>query len=252
MLDCGLKDMASTTLKKPDPTLLTSSSVKKVPISYPFFPTNSFNQRVTTRPPLRLTYTQNGVVYYDPTKAPANKVITTTKPRIKHVYVDPPIVSEISDTFENVYNLFENALTTKVKVKPQNGKVAKKRPIKRSTVENVITAPTVAPYYRYTQSGVQNGQKLTTNIHVTSEYVGKDPELENIKHQHQNDVSSGSDSYGDGFDSEYDDDDDDESEDDNRDDDDDDDAYFDFSLGGGGVSGSIEVIIFYFALLCST
>lgn len=229
VLDCGLKDMDST-LKKPFSTIsspLSVSTVKKVPISYPTFPSYAFNQRATTRAPNRLTYTQKAVYYFPTTKKPVK--VTSPKPRIKNVYVDPPFVGEISNTLENVYNYFENALTTKVKVKPQNRKNGKKRPIKRSTVENRITAPTVAPFYRYTNNyDTQNGQKLTTNIHVTSEYTGKDPEIDEPIKQQQSDTSYGSDSYSDEYsdsDSEYDDDDADREEDE--------DEYYDFSFGGG-------------------
>lgn len=232
VLDCGLKDMASS-LKKPQPTLQTSNSLKKFPIQYPTYPNAVFNQRVPTKATVRPTYIKNGIVYYVPTKNSV-KIVTTPKPRIKNVYVDPPIVGEISDTLENVYNYFENSLTTKVKVKPRNKQVAKKRPIKRSTVGNSITPPTTAPNYRYTH-GYNNGQKLTTNIHVTSEYVGKDPVTER--------PSKGeSASYDSGSDDSYDDDGSDDDDDDDADDydrDEGDDSYgddYDFSLGGGDVS----------------
>lgn len=206
VLDCGLKDMAETATKNP----LLPVYQKKVPIQYPSYPSSVFNRRIPTKVP-----SQKGVVYYIP---PVKVTTTTAKPRIKHVYVDPPLVGEISDTFENVYNYFENALTTKVKVKPSEKK-AKKRPIKRSTVGNRITAPTEAPNYRYTQSyGGQNGQKLTTNIHVTSEYVGQEPSTERSP---DNEESYASGPFSDEYDSgSY------EDDDDDRDDDD----YYDFSL----------------------
>ncbi|XP_031627143.1 uncharacterized protein LOC116343295 isoform X2 [Contarinia nasturtii] len=211
VLDCGLKDMAETTLNSPQ-----SVYQKKVPIQYPSYSSSVFNQRVPTKVP-----SQKGVVYYIPPTKSVKVTTTTAKPRIKNVYVDPPLVSEISDTFENVYNYFENALTTKVKVRPSEKK-AKKRPIKRSTVGYRITAPTTPPNYRYTQGhGGQNGQKLTTKIHVTSEYVGKEPSTERAP---QSEVSYGSVSISDEYDSgSYDDDDDDRDESDD---------YYDFSLTG--------------------
>lgn len=186
---------------------------------------------------------------------------TTKKPKVKHVYVDPPVVAEMSNAFESMYGFFEDALTTKVKTGPQiqrkganigkkkKKKRGKKRRLtrRRSTVNNAITPPsfsqyspsttaapvyvqsmapiyasgpsispmlgpmygptlspiyaptmsptlihyaqpwdnnfrytqgypTMAPNYQYTQGyGGQNAQKLTTNIQVTSQYVGKEP-----------------------------------------------------------------------------
>lgn len=241
VLDCGLKDMDSTSVKKLLPTSSSSfAALKKVPIQYPSYTSSVFNQRITTKNPTRLTYTQQGNVYYIPTKQPV-KVATTSKPRIKNVYVDPPLVGEISDTFENVYNYFENAMTTKVKVKPRN-KNFKKHPIKRSTVGNSITPPTFAPYRQYTPSyGGESGQKLTTNIQVTSEYVGKDPVTKRPL-KGQTDKSYESESYSD--DSEISDDD---YEDDNRgndDGEDDEDDYYDFSLGGA-IGGGDDVSLHF-------
>lgn len=239
VLDCGLKDMDSTSVKKLLPTSSSSFvSLKKVPIQNPSYPSSVFNQRITTKNPTRLTYTQQGNVYFIPTKQPV-KVATTSKPRIKNVYVDPPLVGEISDTFENVYNYFENAMTTKVKVKPRNKNI-KKRPIKRSTVGNSITPPTFAPYHQYTPSyGAENGQKLTTNIQVTSEYVGRDPVTKKPL-EGQADTSYESASYSDDSESS-----DDDYEDDNRDNDDDEDNeddYYDFSLGGA-IGGGDDVSV---------
>lgn len=219
VLDCDLKDMndkTKTSLVKPlsiaqQPT----TGVKKLPVQYPTF-YSAFNQnRIPTKAPVK----QSTLIYYFPTK----KVATTSKPRVKNVYVDPPLVAELSDTFENVYNFFENKLTTKVKVKPR--KEAKKRPIKRSTAQNHIAAPTIRPNYQYTQAYGPNGQKLTTNIHVTSEFVGKDPEEpEPIKKPGESE-SDESDDYSEGFFDDY------ESDSDDRDDDDDEDED-DYSIGG--------------------
>lgn len=147
----------------------------------------------------------------------AIEVKPTKKPAVKNIYVDPPVVAVISDTFEYFYNYFENALTTKVRVKPKDAPKrtqsirrshGKKRPIKkRSTAINripvtettvpIFYASTEQPnYHRYTQNYAgQNGQKLTTNIQVTSEYVGKDP----VTERPGADESSSSDSdYGGG------------------------------------------------------
>lgn len=250
VLDCGLKEMAN---KNPQAIFHSSplSTVKKVPIQYPTYSNAVFNRRVTTKPPNRLT--KKGVVYYGATTSKPVRVATTAKQRIKHIYVDPPLVGEISDTFENVYNYFENAMTTKVKVKPQqNQEDDKERPIKRSTAGNSITAPpTVAPNYRYTQSyGSQNGQKLTTKIHVTSEYVGEDPGTKR-PYRGEDDASLGSDSFSDEYYSGFDDDgsdDDDDDDDYDRDDRDEGDDYYNFSLSDGeddDVSVKIECISEY-------
>lgn len=185
--------------------------------------------------------TQPNAVYFYPTKfavkpttAKPNTLATTTKkpiktvdskptkkPPIKNIYVDPPMVEALSDTFENVYTYFEDALTTKVKVEEKDSrppksksfrrKGGKKRPMmKRSTVVNrmPVTEMSVPIAYvsteqpnqhRYTQSyNGQNGQKLTTNIQVTSEYVGKDPVTERpIKDESSSESDYGVDSYTD-------------------------------------------------------
>lgn len=295
----------------PDPMFnpmfhVTESSVKQNTVQYANYANNVhsvFNfQRVPikqvtkpTKPPPKYMYplSDDSDQYYRPTrhtrkassttttrKTTSTSTTTTKKPRVKNVYVDPPLVAEVSDVFENMYNYFEDAFTTKVKTGPKTPTISKKptptkntnmpqqrrkkpksqvpsrrkdrrrngqynrdrnrrrRPItKRSTIPNVITPPTYsqtypptyppppaaypqpypqlypsviaspfpppvypqmhpfphipqvvpqvkqqafdatsAPNYRYTQdySG-QNAQKLTTNIQVTSQYVGKEP-----------------------------------------------------------------------------
>lgn len=229
VLDCGLKDMAST-LKKPLPTSQYQSPLSPLKkLQYPTYPNAAFNQRVTTKSPTRLTYVKNGIVYYVPNKQSVKVTTTTEKPRI--VYVDPPIVGEISDTFENVYNYFENAMTTKVRAKSRDRKTARKRPMKRSTVHHSITPPTNSPNYQHKQN-IRKGEKLSTKIHVTSEYIGKDPITEppvNKATASDSEASYSEASFSDeSYSDEYDDDDDDD-----RDDDDDDD-YYNLSLGSAG------------------
>lgn len=232
VLDCDLKDMdKSTSLRRPLPTSqYILSTVKKLPVQYPNY--QSVFNRVPTKAPAKYSYSQPSIVYFLSTTKKTIKS-TTPKPRVKNVYVDPPVVAEIADTFETVYSYFENALTTPVKSKIRNQKTAtkteKKRAVKRSTKGNYITYPTTTPNYRQTESYMtQNGQKLTTNIHVTSEYVGKDPADENKP-------DKGSDSSGDSYDDEYDDDEDDDDDEDEDDDEREDEEYdddYEYSLTG--------------------
>lgn len=212
-------------------------------------------------------------VYYFPTefpirpttvKANITKTIKTStkKPSVKNVYVDPPMVAAISDTFENVYTYFEDALTTKVRVTDKKNdrqppksfmrKRGKKRPImKRSTVVHsrpvtemsspIVYASTEANRQRYTQSyATQNGQKLTTNIQVTSEYVGKEPATDRpIKDESDSGSEIGGDYYSDDY----------SSDSDIRDEEDEDDDYesesesSDYGISLGiGVSASKQMI----------
>lgn len=131
------------------------------------------------------------------TKAP--KIKTKQKQKQKIKYVDPPGISALSSTFENVYNFFEEAFTDNVVLKkPPINKVKNSapnrkrknnrnnrrqgtkngnrkpvtRPQRRKPIVKRSTAPTLAPGSRSTQPA-ENKQKqhLTTKIHVTSEYV---------------------------------------------------------------------------------
>lgn len=170
--------------------------------------------RVTARPTPRTTTT---------TRKPKKTVETNTtkKPPIRNIYVDPPMVEAIADTFDNVYNYFENAMTKKVKVsgneespppaKSFTRKRGKKRPMmKRSTVINrmpvtessvpIVYMPTEESFSkRYTQGHTErNGQKLTTNIQVTSEYTGKQPVTDRpIKDESSSESDYGGDYYTD-------------------------------------------------------
>lgn len=248
-----------------------------------------------TEASVEATSTKSGAVYYFPeefdvtppttvksfTVPPATKrplKTITKKTPIKNIYVDPPMVAAISDTFERFYTFFENALTTKVRVKDKEKggqrsksprrKRGKKRPIrKRSTKVNrlpvtdmtvpIFYASTVHPNYRYTQSNAgQKGQKLTTNIQVTSEYVGKEPSTDRPNHHDSNggsDYSSSSSDYfaGDDYSSQGDDDirdDEDEDEEDSVDDEESEGSDYGISLGIG-VSENMEAKnrVFFFS-----
>lgn len=199
VLDCDLKDSMNGDLnvRKPVsthtqtvPYYSSAPVVKKHTVNYPTIH-NVFNQRIPTK------YTnQNTVnvkpINYPPTKAAVNKV-TTPKAKVKNVYVDPPVVAAISNAFENVYNYFEEALTTnvvdkkprekrravnrrknKIRMNDGQGRIAIR---KRSTAKNRVTVTTDSPKHRYTKSYANGAnQKLTTQIQVTSEYTGKEPE----------------------------------------------------------------------------
>lgn len=258
VLDCDLKDSMNSESNVRKPVYQQSQAtqyispvpvVKKHPIQYPNFDA-VFNQRFPIK-------NSNQLFYYQPTRVPntvpkkptkkiVNKV-TTEKTRVKNVYVDPPAVAAISNAFENVYNYFEEALTTNVvQKKPREKKRAVKQkkiratgqgriPIrKRSTVSDRIAATTNKPEYRYTKSQTTGAnQKLTTQIHVTSEYLGKEPEIAEKPTDSESDES---DSVDYGSEEEYDDEREDEDEDDYDDGGEDDDGDYDFAFPFGGVN----------------
>lgn len=155
------------------------------------------------------------------TKAPEVK----TKQKIK--YVDPPAISVLSNTFENVYNFFEEALTDNVifkkpptnklkkpatnqkhKINGNDRRKANRRPVrrpmaKRSTSFIGRVTPTSAPSYRYTPSAQhKEAQQLTTKIHVTSEYVAPEPKPDVIDSDSDSDDRE-PDSYEDSDEDEY-------------------------------------------------
>lgn len=195
VLDCDLKDSMQSgsglNIRKPTVSKNSVPAVKR-PVYYPNYQ-NSFNQRFPTKNTYGLLPNRRPSVVY-PTKKPQPKppikgvlpTPSTQKPKV--VYVDPPGIAVISNALENVYNYFEDALTSKEKVRRaknrQNnkrrgagklGRKKKKKPGKKgSAKKNRVTKPTSAPVSRSTKPvGVNN--KLTTQIHVVSQYVGKDP-----------------------------------------------------------------------------
>lgn len=244
VLDCDLKDSlnkdSGSIRRQPTPTNYVqyqrplAAAPQPQPVYYPPYMQVQNTVRVTTPGPLH---------YYPfrpqrPVKAmtPAPKPKATTK-KIKTVYVDPPGVAALSSAFEGAYDFFEDILTTKtrkkVKLPPDelpltpivrrgNGnKVRRKRPaiVKRSTIRiERNDEPTQAPEYRNTRPASRQSekpQKLTTEIHVTSEYVGADTNVGN-KNKNKNDkddhgsLSDKGDDDSDEDDDEYDDDDDDD------------------------------------------
>lgn len=264
VLDCDLKDSMNSDMNVRQPDQSHSQTTKyispipvinKQPLKYPQFD-GIFNQRIPTKLPNRQYYYQTTPFSYAQSKKPSKKFVirptkpTTSKEKIKKVYVDPPAVAAISNAFENVYNYFEDALTTNVVQKvPREKKRAVKRkmvrvngqgriPIrKRSTVNDRIAATTsTIPEYRYTKSHTNEAnQKLTTQIHVTSEYLGKEPEK--FKKPDESEEISESEGYDSADESDGD-------EDYDREPEYDDDDYgaYDFSIGGFG--GSEEVRLF--------
>lgn len=243
VLDCDLKDALNKDKSSVNPLLSPNAVrpiyqypnpvVKKQPILYPSYYQDAFNQRIPTRPMYTKVQTatrrpQYAVQFVAVTKKPLKTITKATpKPKIKNVYVDPPGVSAISNVFENFYNYFEEALTTNVIQKKSTKKgtkslVQKKkinvpvkrkgsikyprhRPIsKRSTIIDRNGQATESPEYRNTKA-YKNNQKqhLTTQIHVTSEYVGKEPvTVQNVDSSYEKGDES------DEYDDEYDDDDD--------------------------------------------
>lgn len=260
VLDCDLKDALNRdegtlapVIRRPTPNYnyiqyqRPPVTLRPLQLYYPNYMQNAFNQqipmkkvRVTTRRP-HYTYQYRPAPQMRPVKT-LTKAPTKPKTKVKNVYVDPPGVAALSNAFEGAYDFFENALIDTVKKplkqKPQiispapitnkiAQKVRRRRPpiVKRST-ERVVKnyKPTPAPVYANTEK-----QKLTTQIHVTSEYVGKEPIV----------VKKGEDTseqYGDGDDDDKDDDDDYEDDYDDDDEDDEDDGDYGMSFGGFDVN----------------
>lgn len=251
VLDCDLKDSlnSNSNLNQPVmphyqtiPYISSNPGVKKNEIRYPNYE-SSFNQRIPTRKQVMPYYQTTRRSYY-PTKQPTKRVVkTATTPKAKVKYVDPPAVAAISNAFENVYNYFEDALTTNVVQKiPREKKrvIARKKvrvhgqgrnPMRKRSTANVLAA-TSTPEYRYTKA-YSNGpnQKLTTQIHVTSEYVGTEPT--GVVKQNEN-ISDESES------GEYDDDSDTDTESDEEYSDEDESDY-DYGFSFGSFGGDDEV-----------
>lgn len=260
VLDCDLKDALNRdegtlapVIRRPPPNY-NGIQYQRPPVTlrplqqlyYPNYMQNALHQqipmrkvRVTTRRP-QYTYQYRPPLQMRPVKT-VTQAPTKPKTKVKNVYVDPPGVAAISNVFEGAYEFFENALTDTVTVrkplkqKPQivspapitnkiAQKITRRRPsiVKRSTmrvVKNYEVTP--APIYANTEK-----QKLTTQIHVTSEYVAKEPIV--VKKGEET-----SEQYDEGADEDKDDDDD--YEDDYDDDDDDGDDYG-MSFGGFDVN----------------
>lgn len=250
VLDCDLKDFlnGNSNLNQPAisqlqtlPHITSNAGVKKNEIQYSNYET-VFNQRIPIRKQVMPYYQTTRPSYY-PTK---KFVKTVTTPKVKIKYVDPPAVAAISNAFENVYNYFEDALTTNVEQKSHREKkrvVARKevrvhaqsrnRIRKRSTVN--VMATTTRPGYRYTKAH-SNGpnQKLTTQIHVTSEYFGTEP-TGGVK---QNEIISDESESG-----EYDDDLNDTESDEEYSDEYESDYDYDFSFGSLGGGDEVRFLI---------
>lgn len=251
VLDCDLKDSSNSNsnLNQPVipqlqtlPYISSNPSVKKNEIRYPNYK-SPFNQRIPTRKQVMSYYQTTRSSYY-PTKKPTKRVVkTVATPKTKVKYVDPPAVAAISNAFENVYNYFEDALTTNVVQKIPRGKkrvIARKKvrvhgqgrnPIRKRSTVNVL-ATTSRPEYRYTKAH-SNGpnQKLTTQIHVTSEYVGIEPT--NVVKQNENVSDESEEVYDDDLD-------DTESDEDEYSDEDYD---YDFSFDGFGEGDEVRFLI---------
>lgn len=229
VLDCDLKDSLNTNLNLNKPVIPHSQTMQYIP-SVPGNE-NAYNQRIPARKQVISHYQTTRRPYYPttkPTKRVIVKTVTTPKAKVKNVYIDPPAVAAISNAFENVYNYFEDALTTNVvqKIPRKKERVIERKknrvhgqernPIrKRSTVNHL--AITDRPEYRYTKAH-SNGpnQKLTTQIHVTSEYVGTEPpagikqnenisdELESAEYDGDLDDSESDEEYSDEGEGDYD------------------------------------------------
>lgn len=215
VLDCDLKDSMNSNglnVNRPVTPQYSAPAVKKHPVYYPNYQ-NSFNQRFPTKNThSAVPNRQPTFFYYPQTTKKTIKVITkptTPKPKVKNIYVDPPAISAISNAFENVYNYLEDALTEKEKVprrrkktniNRKNGISSRNRQTqisKRSTVRNIVAKPTSAPMYRNTQATANKvNNKLTTQIHVTSEYVGKDPAIPTTKNPDLDDDEYDESDYG--------------------------------------------------------
>lgn len=253
VLDCDLKDYLNSNSNLNQPvipqtlpyTILSNPGVKKNEIRYPNYE-SQFNQRIPTKKKVMSYYQTTRRSYY-PTKTQTKWVVkTVTTPKAKIKYVDPPAVAAISNAFENVYNYFEDALTTNVVEKiPRDKKrilAREKVPVhgqgrnplrKRSTVN--VLATTSRPEYRYTKAH-SNGpnQKLTTQIHVTSEYVGTEPPGGVKQNENISDESESG---------EYDDDLDDAESDEEYSDEDESDYDYDFSFGSFGGGDEVRLLI---------
>lgn len=196
VLDCDLKDS------------LEKGHYHSNGVHVPQRPTVPYRKAVTrrktvyspyqvTKKPIR-KYAYGGgyagsVFFGNPVKP--QKVQKQRRKKVQEVYeyVDPPVIATIKDTFAQIYSFFESALTTnyvsdeeesdekpakarkkKRKTVSRKGlKGKKRRPIsKRSTVNK---RPTSTPERRFTQPyEATQKQKLTTQIHVTSEYTEPD------------------------------------------------------------------------------
>lgn len=212
VLDCDLKDslqrqkgislnpqVTRPVTRKPIQQLVQSPPrVQSQVIYYPVAPASNYQDSYQSplKPikfrPFQVPQTSfNSVTKSKPKPSKA----TTPKTNIKNVYVDPPAIASISNTFDNIYSYFEDVFTTKVKVPRKQakanhpsqipvvssnvmgGKLPRHRPIvKRSTVSNSRVRPsTISPISRSTKFHSNDVQRLTTQIHVTSQYVGKNP-----------------------------------------------------------------------------
>lgn len=202
VLDCDLKDSLEKGHYHSNGIHIPQTHVKKSTAwprpTIPYRKTGYLSPYQATKKPNH-KYAYGGgyagsVFFGNPVKP--QKVQKQRKKKVEEVYeyVDPPIITTIKDTFASIYSFFEEALTTnyvsneeeseekpakarkkkRKTVRRKNLKGKKRRPIvKRSTVRR---GPTSTPDRRFTQPyDVTQKQKLTTQIHVTSEYTEPDP-----------------------------------------------------------------------------
>ncbi|XP_065090390.1 uncharacterized protein LOC135711464 [Ochlerotatus camptorhynchus] len=188
------------TLQKPSTTPMTKTDVstKKPKVK---------DKKKGTKPPTLAT----AAATTSPRPAkPVNKQIKSSKhkkPIEQIVYVDPPVISSISGVLESMYNYMQDAFVSTEYISIEDDdqeqelpkqKLAKKaKKIKRNLVEvnekELVTAPVGFTSKQYPgqddskrvtvggiplgvgSTGQSNKNKLTTNIHVTSEYTPATP-----------------------------------------------------------------------------
>lgn len=206
VLDCDLKDASGkskvATTPKPIIQYLHVPTAKPIPTYLNLHQKPIYYPQQQYHVPIRPNYVVQRPLLqhlYRPLAKPT--VVTTPKPIVKNVYVDPPAVSAISNAFESVYNYFEDALTTNVVQKESvpskktkkailrkqkvKGKVkgtktgmikySRNRPIvKRSTVGSSRLKPTEAPAHRNPKPS-NSKQQLVTQNQVTSVNTQKNP-----------------------------------------------------------------------------
>ena len=107
VLDCALVDR-NTQTRIPLDSSIPENIQNLLPNSKAQTSTTSTTTTTTVKPlrPLAPTSVQTTVYRIPPRRDPVK-------------YIDPPVLDEISDVFEDVYSYFEEALTTKVVSKPQ-------------------------------------------------------------------------------------------------------------------------------------
>lgn len=221
VLDCDLKDAMNNKINPNTVSPMNYQQPQKQLVRYPNPNYGSaFNQRIPVVASNQLVARPPKIYYAMPTKPAINiQRITTPKTKVKTVYVDPPGIAAVSNVLDGVYSYFEDTFTTSVvKKDPLSTKSTFKsnkhrnQIRKRSTNSDRILYSTKSPISEYTKSHNDKNQKLTTQIHVTSEFVGQDPLKENDQHKPK-ESDSESDEYDFGGDT-YEDDDD-RSEDEN-------------------------------------